>query len=57
MDLGEIISRYSFLVAVLLVLGFAIWKLWLQPRMNEGMPIEPSKDSNIEEPHPTGDFF
>ncbi len=60
MNFGEIISQWSFPVAIFLVFGFAFWKFWIQPRMNEGLPIEPPKESedfNIEEPHPTGDFF
>ncbi len=34
----------TWLLGVLLVGGFCIWKFWLQPIMNEGKPIEPPKD-------------
>lgn len=32
------------LIGVLVVGGFCIWKFVIQPRMNEGKPIEPPKD-------------
>lgn len=32
------------LIGFLLVGGFVIWKFGIEPRMNEGKPIEPPKD-------------
>lgn len=32
------------LIGVLVVGAFCIWKFIIQPRMNEGKPIEPPKD-------------
>ena len=32
------------LIGILVVGGFCIWKFVIQPRMNEGKPIEPPKD-------------
>ncbi len=31
-------------IGLLLVLGFCIWKFIIQPRENEGKPIEPSEE-------------
>ncbi len=34
----------TFLIGLLVVGGFVIWKFIIQPIMNEGEPIEPPKD-------------
>lgn len=34
----------TFLIGLLMVGGFVIWKFGIQPRMNEGEPIEPPDD-------------
>lgn len=57
MSFVEIISSWSLPIALLLVLGFSFWKFWIQPRMNEGMPIEPSKDFDKEKSHSPSDFI
>ena len=31
-------------IGLILVLGFCIWKFIIQPRENEGKPIEPSEE-------------
>lgn len=48
MGLASFVSDYSIIIAVLLVLGFATWKLILEPRINEGQPVpsEVSTDSS-----------
>lgn len=33
-----------FLIGFLIVIGFSIWKFIIEPKMNEGKPIEPPDD-------------
>lgn len=34
----------TFIIGIAIVGSFSIWKFIIEPRMNEGKPIEPSKD-------------
>ncbi len=34
----------TLLIGMAIVGGFSIWKFIIEPRMNEGKPIEPPKD-------------
>ncbi len=36
-----------FLVGCVIVIGFSIWKFVIQPRMNEGKPIEPEEQEEF----------
>lgn len=45
MSLGNIISNNTFLIGVVLIGGFIIWKFILEPRMNDGQPIKPTEEN------------
>ncbi len=34
----------TILIGFVIVSGFCLWKFVIQPKMNEGKPIEPPKD-------------
>lgn len=34
----------TLLIGIVIIAGFCIWKFVIQPKMNEGKPIEPDKD-------------
>lgn len=36
-----------FLIGVVIVIAFCIWKFLIQPRMNEGKPIEPQEEDEL----------
>jgi len=40
----EIITNHPLIIAFVLVGGFAIWKFIIQPIMNEGKSLDPTKD-------------
>ena len=40
----QIISKYSIWIGLLLVGGFSIWKFILEPKINEGEPIEEDQE-------------
>ncbi|KKM88598.1 hypothetical protein LCGC14_1257140 [marine sediment metagenome] len=40
----EIITNHPLITAFLLVGGFAIWKFIIQPTLNEGKPLNPTKE-------------
>ena len=47
---AELLSKYSFIVALLLVLGVVAWKFIIEPIMHEGEPLkykENESPSNI----------
>ena len=37
----------TFLLGLLIVGGFCIWKFVIQPRMNEDKPLEPQEDEGL----------
>ncbi len=43
----EFISNHPFLVGVLMIGGFVLWKFIMQPIMNEGQPLDPN-DEQVE---------
>lgn len=43
----DIITEHSFLIGIVLVGSFAIWKFIIEPIMNEGKPIQ---ENDLDEP-------
>ena len=44
MGIFDILSGNTFIIGLLIVTAFVVWKFIMQPIMNEGQPIEPPKD-------------
>ncbi len=40
----DFVKGNSVLIGLLLVIGYIAWKYYVQPRINEGNPIEPEEN-------------
>lgn len=44
MSISSFVGDHTFLIGITLIGSFVIYKFILEPRMNEGKPIEPTEE-------------